>query len=112
MLYINKFELPFDQNLSEYFKLIPNTQDFGEGIETGHFSQSNFNIEPNLQLSLKTVFSLTKQTNVKEIMLECSCTATNINGKNSGEDLAKDAHEKASEAFRKIVQSKLKEIIK
>lgn len=112
MLYLNKFEIDQNENLHEYVKLIPNLKDFGQGTEVAHFSQSNFTIEPNFQLFLKTTFNIEASSSVKNVILECSCYAYNQDNQYDWINLADGAHTKATEAFKQIIQAKLENIIR
>jgi uncharacterized protein (TIGR04255 family) len=112
MLFVNNFEIQENENLSEYLNFVPNMNDFGKGTsEVGHFFQSNFKSEPNLNISLKTVFNANPIDKSKKVTLECSCTASNENEKHSWEQLAEAAHLNAKNAFIKITQDKFKKII-
>ena len=112
MLYLNKFDIDQNENLHEYVKLIPNLSDFGQGTEVNHFSQSNFTIEPNFQLFLKTTFNIEPGSSVKSVVLECSCFAFNQENQYDWVALADGAHLKATEAFKQIIQPKLANLIK
>jgi uncharacterized protein (TIGR04255 family) len=111
MLYVNNFEIKKEENLSDYLSVVPNMKELGEETsELGHFFQSNFKIEPNLQLNLQTV--LNTQNNTKKVTLECNCVASNIDHKYTWEILANAAHDKAKQAFLTISKDKFKNIIK
>jgi hypothetical protein len=106
------FMLGLGKGLETVQMLIPNLKDFGQGTEIAHFSQSNFTIEPNFQLFLKTTFNIEPQSSVKNVVLECSCYAYNQNNQYGWVALADGAHLKATEAFKQIIQTKLANLIK
>ncbi len=111
MIFINNFNLENDKSLSDYLTFVPNMKDFGGGEETSHFFQSNYRIEPNKNLSLKTVLNPGLPFGVKNVVLESNCIAEN-NQNNSWDNLANEAHDAARNAFIKISSDYFKKLIK
>lgn len=113
MIYINNFELAPNKKLFEYLTFVPNMEHFGEGDELSHLFQSSYEIAPNKRLQLKTILNVVNPEKAKKVILECNCIANNTkNNDISWEELSKDAHDNAKNAFIKITTEYFKEIIK
>lgn len=110
MIFINNFDIEKDKTLSDYLVFVPEMKDFGQGDELSHVFQSNYSIKPNKQLSLKTILN-TVNKDIKKVTLESNCVA-NIGDVTDWQELIKDAHDNAKNAFVKIASSYFKNLIK
>jgi uncharacterized protein (TIGR04255 family) len=113
MIYINNFNLESDRHLSDYITFVPNMELFGVGDELSHLFQSAYDIAPNKRLQIKTILNVINPERIKKVLLECNCIANNTKENGiSWQDLSKDAHDSAKNAFLKISTSYFKELIK
>lgn len=101
-LYLNKYILKLDKKLSELFSFLPNTEDFGIGFEHNLVFQSQYELDPNINVTLKLNCNSNNLTKEKVAMLECSSFAKKINDI-SEDELIKSAHDKTNLVFNKII---------
>lgn len=113
MIYINNFDLEPHRKLSEYLTFVPNIEHLGEGDELSHLFQSSYEIAPNKRLQLKTILNVVNPEKIKKVVLECNCIANNsLTYDISWNDLSKDAHDNAKNAFINITTEYFKELIR
>ena len=111
MIFINNFELKNSAKLSEYLTFVPEMDKFGEGNELSHLFQSAYDIAPNKRLQLKTILNVVGESRLKKTLLECNCIASN-SANFTWEELSRDAHDSAKNAFINITTDHFKTIIK
>ena len=109
--YVNHFEFNSGEELSKYFKFIPNIKDFTNGIETANIFQTNFEVHENLELFVKGIFKLDKKNNKKILRLEC-CSTYKLNDSVDKKNYSQETHDSIVNAFKAITTDALKEIIK
>jgi uncharacterized protein (TIGR04255 family) len=99
-LYLNRYDLEPDANVSDTFSFLPSVEKFGIGKERNLLFQSQYELDPNLLLQIKLNTSIPNNHH-KQVFLECSCVATN----KSTDDwlsIASQAHDKNNEVFNLI----------
>ncbi len=101
MLYLNQYDIPEGTTLSDSFKFLPSIEEYGIGKEKSLRFQSQYEFEPNLIMQIRLNASLNNHKN-KDVTLECSCLANNIEGKFDFLTLAEQAHNKNNEVFKVI----------
>jgi uncharacterized protein (TIGR04255 family) len=111
VMYINTFSVMMNENVSDYLKFVPDTNDFGQGMEVQHSYQSNFFIQPNAQLFLRANIQTNFANSTKDIRLECSCVSSSYEGKKDLEYLANQAHGIAVASFKNVIQDHFKQQI-
>lgn len=102
-LYLNNFNLPIEQQLSDVFSFIPNIFGFAPSSESSMVYQSQFNLDQNLSVLVKLNGGINPITNLKELVFECSCFAVN-HEKTTEEQLISNAHEQANSIFLKTTK--------
>lgn len=105
-LYLNKFTIPMNEKLINYFNFIPVIEDIGEVSDRSLEFQTHYDIDSNLELVLKLNGGTNHQKNNKEVFFECVCIAKNINGISTIGELSELAHQKARSAFIQLTNTK------
>lgn len=106
MLYLNRYDLGLDANLSDTFSFLPSIGDFGIGKERSLLFQSQYELDPNLLLQIKLNTGIANNHN-KPLFLECSCVASNVSSANNDWlSIANQAHDKNNEVFSFITKQK------
>jgi uncharacterized protein (TIGR04255 family) len=99
-LYLNKYELLIDEKLSNYFKFLPSIDDFGIGFERNILFQSQYDLDPNLNMLIKLNGGVDSGYK-KEFFLECTCFAKKMQDSTLN-TLITQAHDQANLVFNKI----------
>ncbi len=101
MLYLNKYDFESGIGLSEEFRFIPEVDRMGFGKERSLRFQSQYDFDPNLIMQIK-LNANSLPDGRKDVVLECSCLAMNIEKTSDYFHLAELAHSKNNEIFRLI----------
>jgi uncharacterized protein (TIGR04255 family) len=107
MIYINKFNVSRNEKAYNFLNYIPKIE-FGEGQELSHIFQSNYRIEPNKILNIKSSIENITSSNEKNIILECNCVSEFSDSFSTWDDLREDAHKYAKKIFESVVTDELK----